>query len=687
MVLHEEWGLGVGFAAYAEWQDALEHAFFSEEWDGQPVVFFVDEREARSLQQKYGVSVPLVEAVKQVVQPTAPRPFQAVADYETSRRDDSSAPSVLPLLACSVMAATRMANDGAHRANNYHDRFSELLADRAGVLTSQQYLPVAEMWQRLAAWQVRRGGDRGVCTIPSKESLPHHQARIGYALSQAVLRDSDRQQLLRFFNVMRARDEAAWPLPGDVLTDGISVWDYEAKFSKSFQHSLRDPDFRPLVEDLLAAIADAWDGSDTYIPHGSLRGELLVRFESRRLGWLVRLPHPGDPEHQLENGVTLRRIGATEYYMPEGLPLPTARSLHRGVQLHGDGIAVSRSASPLVLLRQNVALDCRTSAERFSPGEDHMLLSAPEAAPDVERLLRRAASPGRKKEPGRLSWMPDGWTLHHHVVFDDPVALRSAILETAGAVVGTLPIAQFKARLQGGLLIAPDISRSLYLTGGEPDLALPGGAPGRVLLDGRDLPSRPRTAAPLRLSDCGPGLGRHTVQAGGSSLEFTTAESAPSLRETAAPIGFPLVGGRAEAYAGQAGGDTAIRGAALDARLAEADAEWPVLLCRRGADETLFLSTDGRGWRVAEPDVPGWWERLPETPSGYCFEVRVPACGGWIFQNSRGTWRLEAALPAFPSLKPETHSGRWAQAVRAVADVGTGDEWEACVRFAQGAMR
>ncbi|MFH9607113.1 hypothetical protein [Streptomyces sp. NPDC017448] len=677
----------MGFAAYAEWQHALEQAFFSEEWDSQPVVLFVDEREARSLQQKYGVSVPLVEAVKQVVQPSSPRPFQAVEDYESSRRNGERAPSVLPLLACSVIAATRMANDGTHRANNYHDRFSELLADRPGVLTSQHYLPVAEMWKRLAAWQMRWRGFHGVCTIPSMEALPHHQARIGYALSQAVLRDSDRQQLLRFFNVMRARDEAAWPLPGDALVNGVSVWDYEAKFSTSFQHSLRDPDFRPLVEDLLAAIADAWDGSDVYAPHGSLRGELLVRFESKRLGWLVRLPQPGDPKYQLENGVTLRQIAATEYYMPEGLALPTARSLQRGAQLHGDGITVSRSAAPIVLLRQNVALDCRTSAERFLPGEDHMILSAPEAAPDVERLLRRAASPGRKKEPGRLSWMPDGWTLHHHVVFDDPVVLRSAILDTAGAVVGAMPAPRFKARLQGGLLIAPDISRGLYLAGGEPDLALPDSAPGSVFLDGRDLRSGPRTAAPLQLSACEPAPGRHTVQVEGSSLEFTTAESAPSLREAAVPIGFPLVGGCVKAYAEHACGDTAIRGAALGAGLAEADAEWPVLLCRRGADETLFLSADGRGWRVAEPDIPGWWERLPETPSGYCFEVRVPTCGGWIFQNSRDAWRLEAALPAFPNLKPDTHRGRWAQSVRAVADVGIGDEWEACVRLAQEAMQ
>ncbi|MFE2234142.1 hypothetical protein ACFXA4_16455 [Streptomyces sp. NPDC059442] len=683
-VLHGKWGLGVGFSAYAEWQEALEQAFFSEEWDGHPVILFIDERKAESLQQKYRVSVPLVEAVRQVVQLGAPRPFRAVEDYESSRRSDDSAPSVLPLLACSVVAATQMANDGVHRANNYHDRFSELLAGRAGVLTSQLYLPVAEMWQRLAAWQVRWGGYRGVCTIPSMENLPHHQARIGYALSQAVLRDSDRQHLLRFFNVMRARDEAAWPLPGTALARGISVWDYEAKFSASFQHALHDPDLRPLIEDLLAAIAAAWDGSDVYIPHGSLRGELLVRFENRRLGWLVRLPQPGDPSYQLEDGVVLRRVGATEYYMPEGLALPTGRTLQNEVRLHGDGIAISRSAAPLVLLRQNVALDCRTSTERFLPGEDHMILAAPEAARDVERILGRAASPGRSKEPGRLSWMPEGWTLHNHVVFDDPVTLRSAILDTKGAVIGTIPAPNFKARLEGGLLLAPDLSRNLYLVGGEPDLVLPDGTVGGVLLDDQGVAPEPdRAETPLRLSACDLTPGDHTVQAGESSLEFVTAESAPSPREATVPLGFPFGGEHAKAYAAQASSHGLIRGAAVNAGLAEADAEWPVLLCRRGADETLFLSADGRGWRVAAPDTPGWWDRLPETPSGYCFEVRIPACGGWVFQSRRGVWHLEAALPAYPCLEPNTRYERWAQTVMVVADAGTGDEWEACVRLAQ----
>ncbi|MFG2879144.1 hypothetical protein ACGFYU_29780 [Streptomyces sp. NPDC048337] len=676
----------MGLSAYAEWQEVLEDAFFSPEWDGHPVVLYVDDREVETLQRRYGISVPLAEAVRQLVQPGAQKPFQAVEDYELSRTDGNTAPAVLPLLACSVVAATRMANDGVRRANNYHDHFSELLAGRAGVLNSQLYLPVARMWQRLAAWQTQWGGSRGVCTIPSVEYLPKNQTRIGYALSQAVLRGSDRQHLPKFFSIMRARSEAAWPLPGPVLARGISLWDYESKFSPSFQGALHDPDLRHLIEGLLGALAAAWDGSDHYIPHGTSRGELLVRFENRRLGWLVRVPQPGNEEYPLDNKAVLRRIGTTEYYTVEGLALPTDRALRNGIQLVGDGIAVGRPASPLVILRQNAALDCRTSVDRFLPGEDHVILAAPEAARDVERILERAASQGRSKEGGRLSWMPEGWTLHTRVVFDDALTLRSAILDTKGAVRGTLPLPRFKARLEGGLRLAPDLSKHLYLAGGDPDLVLPDGHSGRVLVDGLERKPEPgQGGAALSLWRYSLTPGDHTVQAGGSSLEFATAESAPSLREPAVTLGFPLGDGKAGAYAATGGGSGLLRGAAVDTDPAEA--EWPILLCRRGADESLFLSADGRGWRVAIPDTPDWWERLSDTPSGYCFEVRIPACGGWVFQHRRGIWYLEAELPARPCLKPEADHRRWAQTVVAVAEAASGDEWEACVRLAREVMQ
>jgi hypothetical protein len=136
-------------------------------------------------------------------------------------------------------------------------------------------------------------------------------------------------------------------------------------------------------------------------------------------------------------------------------------------------------------VRQNSDLDCLTSVDRFVPGEQHMLLAAPDAQRDVETVLERAASPGIEPKRGRLSWMPDGWSLHHRVAFDDAVTLRKAIRDVQSAMLAVQPAPQHKPYLQGGLPLAPKFSEHLYLTGGERDLVLPDGATGEALLGGR----------------------------------------------------------------------------------------------------------------------------------------------------------------------------------------------------------
>ncbi|MFD8790954.1 hypothetical protein [Streptomyces vinaceus] len=674
------------FSAYADWQEALEDAFFSEEWDGHPVVFYVDDLEAEALRTKFGISVPLTEAVRQVVHPGSSKPYRAVEEYAHERRNGTDAPAVLPLLACSVIAATRMANDGHRRASNYHGRFSELLAGKEDVLTSALYPSVAAMWQRLASWQVQWGSYRGICTIPSPGELPQNQARIGYALSQAMLRGTDRRLLPQYFDIMRRRSEAAWPLPGAVLVQGVKLWDNSAKFSQSFQSALCEPDLQPLIARLLGALANTWDGSDQYVPQGTPRGELLVRFECRRLGWLARFPRPGAEQYQMQDGVVLRRIGTTVCYSVDGLALPTDRSLRTGIQLRGEGVAVGRPASSLLLLRQDAVLDCRMSVDRFAPGEEHMILAAPDAARDVERVLERAASPGRSKEAGRLGWMPDGWTLHNRVVFDDAVALREAILETEGAVLGAQPAPQFKAYLEGGLRLAPGISKHLYLTGGEPDLVLPDGTSQAALLDGdaQEPPLVPR-GKPIPLWSYGLGLGSHTVQAEDGQLAFATGDSAPGEVEASASVGFPIEDDRAGAFATESGCGGLLRGAGTGTTAGLENRR--VLLCRRGAEETLFVSSDGRAWRVAVPDTPAWWERLPEPPLGFRFEVQVPECGGWVLQLSRGAWRVEASLPMRPALRRGEDWRPWARVVLAAAGSGSGVEWDECVSLAREVMR
>lgn len=261
----QEPGRHVDFTMYEAWQKALEEEFFGPDSDGRPVAMYVGDEEAAALQSSFALDVPLVEVVSRLVEPGAHHPYAAIEEFDRSSRTADDAPAVLPLLACSVIAATRMANDGRHRATNYHDHLSQLLAGQDGVLTSAEYLPIADMWRRLAAWQLQWGEYRGLCTIPMSGDLPRNQARIGYAISQAVLNGTDRQLLPRFFDVMRRRDSAAWPLAGAVLARGAKQWEHRDRFSVGFRRALADTEIQTITEKLLGNLGKAWDGSEAVL--------------------------------------------------------------------------------------------------------------------------------------------------------------------------------------------------------------------------------------------------------------------------------------------------------------------------------------------------------------------------------------------------------------------------------------
>ncbi|MET8437455.1 hypothetical protein ABZV61_32825 [Streptomyces sp900116325] len=671
------------FTPYASWQKVLEAAFFSPAWDGHPVVMYLDDDEAAAMQSRHGLEVPLVEAVRRVIRPDDPKPYESVERYESSKHHDDRAPAVLPLLACSVIAATRMANDGVRRATNYHSHFAQLIAGTDGALTSAKYQALAGMWQRLASWQHQWGTYRGICTIPSPGDLPHNQARIGYALSQAILRATDRQQLPKFFEAVRQHHRSAWPLPGAVLVDYLKMWGQAYHFSPGFRGAADDPDFRPLVEKILGNFANVWDGSPHFVQHGVPRAELLVRYENRKLGWLARLSQSREEEYELSGGVRMRRLGESEYYSLDGLKLPDDRTLRGGLQLSGQGIAVGRPASSLVLLRQNNDLDCLTSVDRFVPGEQHMLLAAQEAERDVETVLARAASPGRRREPGRLPWMPQGWSLHHRVVFDDAVTLRQAIREVKGAMLAVQPAPQYKAYLQGGLPLAPKFNKHLYLSGAEPDLVLPDGATGEALLDG-ELPDPPfpTRGMPVSLWKRRLAPGKHQIEVEDTEISFLTADEAPAAAEPELITGFALNGHRASSFPIAQRVDAGlVRGAQVEG--AGQGAVPRVVFCRRGAEKTVFAATDGRAWEVAEPVTPAWWDRLPDVPSDYYFEIELRGCGGWILQFRRGAWHAEAADPEEPDFKPGPEHRGWAVAVLDAAEGSRDPLWQSFVRRAE----
>src|SRR5690606_8888209 len=105
------------------------------------------------------------------------------------------------------------------------------------------FLDAVEMWRGLHSWLEAQDGTVGVSTI---RDHPHLQ-RIGYPLSQALVRQSDHLALTRFFHAL---DFHPGPAPeAEVILGALDIWTaaLQNQLSDAFTRALSDNDIRPLL--------------------------------------------------------------------------------------------------------------------------------------------------------------------------------------------------------------------------------------------------------------------------------------------------------------------------------------------------------------------------------------------------------------------------------------------------------
>ncbi|MBK3586028.1 hypothetical protein JHN49_20715, partial [Streptomyces sp. MBT57] len=671
--------------SYQAWQRALADEFFGPQHAGHPTLLYVDGDVEGELMRSGGIEVPLAESVGLAIRASDPDPYAGIENHRwrVRRQDRDGVPAFLPLLACSVLAATRMVHDQHHRASAYHARFSELLTGDTGLLRSSNYEPVSRMWQALASWQHSQGGARGLCTIPSPRDLPPNRGRIGFALSQALLSGRDRSQLPDIFTALRNYNGDIWPLSGDALLGALEIRHWEQRFSPGFRRAVDEEEFRPLIARLLGNYAATWDGSAELVRTGLPRAELLVQLDAGRLSWVARSSSADAARIVLPDDVVLDRLGDTAYYSVSGLHAPGASGLREGVRLRGQNLILSRPPASVLVLARDDVLGVWASTGGFIPGEQHVVLAAPEARSDVRRLLDRAASAGRRQEGAQLAWMPEGWSLHRPVVFDDALTLRRALHEVQGTVGSLHPSPQFRLRFEGGLRLAPGLDPQLFLTGAEPSVVMPDAAEGNLLLDGAERPELREPAAigrPVPLTRLGLVSGRHTVEVDSLKASFTTAESTPIPPTAPQACGFPVADDVASAYpAVLAEGAPAVVGAASTAQGSSAPPR--TVLCRRGADQRMFAASDGRLWNISCPEPPAWWaERLPGVAAPLFFEVNLIDVDGWLLERRAGRWRAHPVSPGLPQPGSSAQARIWASAVVTAQEASADPLWTAYIR-------
>ncbi len=272
------------------WDEALRRAYFAQ--PGKPCVLAVDGDElARMAPDLEDAAADLTRAVRRVAGiPSSSDYFPGTTErYEKWKKHGCEGlPPVLPLLALSVLAATRMHGSGPYSRSNYYIRLSELLAaagapgsvEEIRYQVQRRFGSVAGMWRDLHEY-LRRHPEHGESTIREHPSL----TIIGYPLSQALVRKSDRAVLTHFFSKLALG--AQRDIPGDSLLATLRLWASRPRgFSDPFVRAIRDDEVKALVLPIVLGLMHSWDGR-VLGPEGAARS--LHGSRSIRIGG----PHGG----------------------------------------------------------------------------------------------------------------------------------------------------------------------------------------------------------------------------------------------------------------------------------------------------------------------------------------------------------------------------------------------------------
>lgn len=648
---------------YQRWQMRLNDEFFQS--PGKPLIFFTDDDELRRLApDSADPAADLAAAARQLVNPHAASMFDAVTAAARTWRGGArdQPPPTLPVLALSVLAATRMHADAQARSSNYYLRLAQALLpasdehviDRVRLLLRDgAFIPVADMWRELHEWLGWRKGSSGVSTIRDHPEL----TRIGFPLSQALIRRSDRAVLTRFFDALDIR--TAGVPDADPLTEYLRLWAARPRgLSEGFRRALADDALHSLLMPLISGLAVSWDGR-VITTEGLPRAQVAIVVDIDR--WTARwalLSAPDAGTDVLRGQVDGAEVDITVTPDPysrlaqvSGAPPVTGSALRAGFRLRGASQVAELPATRAMVLAEDPDAGGWLSAPAIRPFTEHLIVASAEFSGEVQRVLQQAADAGwRVVQQAASRPLLSGFAIFRNVVFSEANSLAVALRSVPGLLKAViLPDPTARSKLINGLPISRRVSSGLYITGGEPDLLLPVGdqpRPVATALDGTPQePSFQANGWPIELRRIGPlPPGEHVIEVDRDLLRFTLLETDPA---TEAPPGTGDLGWDQNGSLGQAA-DKVITGALIYGP----DPPAPVLV-RRGGLQVLLIRRDGRLTTVPEPPpLSGPLACVPGL-TGYYFEFEPPRDAVRLAELGAGHWRircLRRVAPEFTAL-------------------------------------
>ncbi|MGP3735644.1 hypothetical protein ACTWJ9_21000 [Streptomyces sp. GDS52] len=689
--------------AYQHWHEVLGNEFFGASQAFRSTVLYVNDEVQQHLAEHHGIEVSLPQAVAEEL--NWDDPHKALlhriesACFLWKSRGSPGPPPSLPLLALSVLAATRMESSGDMLRSNFYGRWTHLFGEEVGTPRAKKLVnafeDVATLWEQLSSWLDETGGLCGTSTVSTGE----HHRKIGYPISQALVRSSDRQILTRFFAATRLRPNNPTEVSGRELLRRLRAWTAgrDRHFSPRLMDELKEAgdSSDTLIVSLLRRLADDWDGKLHEPERGfgrrALGLRLVVADRGKRLEWLAETVDEL-PETAVSlsggRGFTLRQDYGGAYSGLETLH-PSTQQLTQGLRLEGSDLVAEWTPQEVVLLRKHPHLGDWVSTEYFEPGEQHWILAADSAVSEVRSMVESLGGRTIREVLAPVA----GWKLFKGVRAVSGSAFTQT-LDQGGRHTHVLePQIRQQTKLAGGLRIASEYRAGSgvaghYMRHGVPDLLLPpGDGPDHeveVVLDGRTqkLRADPRVPFPLWVVPLEEGA--HTVGTPGSSQTFTVHDG---LHEALPPrtgmLGYPCNGtARSELLEVDDEDHPAIRGA-----YAPDSIRLPRIELVRGTVlEAALISPDGSVHKVRQNPAPAWMtSRLPEATTGPCLEVEVPPGYAWLVYRTPSRWSVRPLQDAanIPAPTPSGEDYAWAYAVISAAGRSHLPIWQEYVATAE----
>lgn len=509
--------------------DALNRVFLGGRFESRPLYLVLDERGRADLGEILGIDPDDVEVhccseVGKSLSPTGdPYRNHEVDLWKWTIARRKSLPPFTALLFTLSHAAELMVSDGQFNASNYYQRLAGVTGFSAQRL-SLNGKSTEQFWKALNGWLADHDFRHGRPTARAVNSNKY----VGIAMSQAIVREEDRQRFHSMFEKYGFTGTDA--VTEEEIGQYLGAWINTSKPTKQLKAAWEKVELRSRISEIAIDELEEWsdelaDQAGTKRTSGA-RLSLAASFRNDILSrsiaiWIGKEAELGPVELQLPGWGTTLELGNTTFGSFATIEPRSAIDLDRTF-LHGlvasgeHGNAYTWAARAVIPLSRSEKGSYWTEVNRVTMGIEHVVLVRSERRirDAVERALEDIAAPGYTvANPSGLKGLPAGWLLYEKVV-----ATRS-LEELKGFESALSPVGQSSGlQLLGGLRMV----RGIWHEWAPPTAAFDAREPGTVIAawEGTSVEGEPlckvtadEGLASLDLDGCIPKTGNLHVEA------------------------------------------------------------------------------------------------------------------------------------------------------------------------------